>query len=141
MEFRFPVYGRVVYDGIELELRQGDRAVVRARREGRRRNGSYSSIRRSRHTGACGLVPERVGVACNGLALPLQPTRRPGSSSAVCDIVRGSRHGACIRPFPMHAPLVFDLSSKRRRGTHSVDARITWLIGRQELRDVSGKLE
>ena len=44
-EFRYPVFGRVNHAGIELEIRQADRTLVRAgRRAWRRRHGPLRGL-------------------------------------------------------------------------------------------------
>jgi len=117
-EFRFPVYGRVQYDGIDIELRQAiEPWYVLGEEPGAGGTARYvdSSIERLQ-VRVRGFLPERYVVACNGFRVPLQPTATQG------DFVSGVRYRAwqpprCLHPtIPVHAPLVFDLidSSLRR---------------------------
>ncbi len=110
-EFRFPRYGSVVYDGIELELRQaiepwhvlGEEAVAGA-------TARYvdSSVERLQ-VKVNGMTDTRHVVACNGRAVPLHPTGTRG------EFVAGVRYRAWQPPsalhptIPVHAPLIFDL--------------------------------
>ncbi|MFO1417127.1 MAG: transglutaminase family protein [Methylotetracoccus sp.] len=114
-EFRFPVYGRVSYEGVELELRMalepwlvlGEDAT--AHRQARVVDSAVERMQiRCRN-----LDPERFLVTCNGRRVPLQPTGQPG------DYVAGVRYKAWKSAFglhptiEMHAPLVFDLVDRR----------------------------
>jgi uncharacterized protein (DUF2126 family)/transglutaminase-like putative cysteine protease len=114
-EFRFPLYGRATYDGVEIELRMalepwlvlGEEAAAQ-----RQARAVDSAIERLQV--ACrGFDPERFLVTCNGRRLPLQPTGVPG------EVVAGVRYKAWRAPFgvhptvPVHAPLVIDLVDRR----------------------------
>ena len=110
-EFRFPVYGRVCYEGVELELRQAiEPWYVLGEEPGAGGTARYvdSSVERMQIR-VRGLVNERVAVLCNGRRLPLQPTGTRG------DFVCGVRYRAwqpprCLHPtIPVHTPLVFDV--------------------------------
>ena len=110
-EFRFPVYGTVCYEGVELELRQAiEPWYVLGEEPGAASTARYvdSSLERTQ-VRARGLVSEKVAVMCNGRRLPLQPTGTHG------DFVCGVRYRAwqpprCLHPtIPVHTPLVFDV--------------------------------
>lgn len=111
LEFRFPRYGGVVYDGIELELRQaiepwhvlGEELAVGA-------TARYvdSSVERLQ-VKVNGMTETRHVVTCNGRSVPLHPTGTRG------EFVAGVRYRAWQPPsalhptIPVHAPLVFDI--------------------------------
>jgi uncharacterized protein (DUF2126 family) len=111
LEFRFPRYGTVSYDGMELELRQaiepwhvlGEELAL-----GGMSRYVDSSVERLQ-VRATRLNSERYVVACNGRAVPLTPTGREG------DYVAGVRYKAWAPPsalhptIAIHTPLVFDL--------------------------------
>jgi uncharacterized protein (DUF2126 family)/transglutaminase-like putative cysteine protease len=110
-EFRFPIYGRVCYDGVEVELRQAiEPWYVLGEEPGAGGTTRYvdSSLERVQ-VHVQGLVKERIAVTCNGHRLPLQTTGTHG------DFVCGVRYRAwqpprCLHPtIPVHAPLVFDV--------------------------------
>jgi uncharacterized protein (DUF2126 family) len=110
-EFRFPVYGRVCYEGVEVELRQAiEPWYVLGEEPGGGGAARYvdSSVERLQ-VRVRGLVSERMAVTCNGRRLPLQPTGTHG------DFACGVRYRAwqpprCLHPtIPVHAPLVFDV--------------------------------
>jgi uncharacterized protein (DUF2126 family) len=111
IEFRFPVYGRVNYGGIEIELRQAiEPWYVLGEEPGGGATARYvdSSVERMQ-VRVTGLIGERYCVTCNGRRLPLQSTGTQG------DFVCGVRYRAwqpprCLHPtIPVHTPLVFDL--------------------------------
>jgi uncharacterized protein (DUF2126 family) len=111
VEFRFPIYGRVMYDGVEIELRQAiEPWYVLGEEPGVGATARYvdSSVERLQ-VRVTGHVPERFSVACNGFRLPLQPTRTAGEY--VCGVrYRAWKPPRCLHPtIPVHAPLVFDL--------------------------------
>ncbi len=110
-EFRFPLYGKVVYQGIEIELRQaiepwhvlGEELVI-----GGTARYVDSSVERLQ-VKVRDMVNERHVLACNGRRVPLHPTGVPG------ECVAGIRYRAWQPPsalhptIPVHTPLVFDL--------------------------------
>jgi uncharacterized protein (DUF2126 family)/transglutaminase-like putative cysteine protease len=111
IEFRFPVYGEVAYDGVHLELRQAiEPWYVLGEEPGAGGATRFvdSSVERLQ-VRIRGLIPERMVVACNGRRLPLQPTGVHG------EYVAGVRFRAWQLPrslhptIPVHAPLVFDI--------------------------------
>src|SRR5258707_6283867 len=76
LEFRFPVYGRVCYEGVEIELRQAiEPWNVLGEKPGAASTARYvdSSVERLQ-VHVRGLVPERFVVTVNGRGLPLDPT-------------------------------------------------------------------
>ncbi|MCX5728660.1 MAG: transglutaminase family protein [Nitrospirae bacterium] len=111
LEFRFPRYGSVVCEGIELELRQaiepwhvlGEEAVAGA-------TARYvdSSVERVQ-VKVNGMNDTRHVVTCNGRPVPLHPTGTRG------EFVAGVRYRAWQPPsglhptIPVQSPLVFDL--------------------------------
>jgi len=111
IEFRFPVYGRVNYGGIEIELRQAiEPWYVLGEEPGGGATARFvdSSVERMQ-VRVTGLIGERYCVTCNGRRLPLESTGTHG------DYVCGVRYRAwqpprCLHPtIPVHTPLVFDL--------------------------------
>ncbi len=110
-EFRFPVFGRVNYAGVEIELRQAIEPWYVLGEEpagGGTTRFVDSSVERLQ-VKVDGLVSDRYIVACNGRRLPLQSTGARG------EWVAGVRYRAwqppsCLHPtIPVHTPLVFDL--------------------------------
>lgn len=111
IEFRFPRYGTVVYEGVQLELRQ---AIEPWHVLGEEVSGSGtaryvdSSVERLQ-VKVSGMISSRHQVICNGRLLPLHPTGVPG------EFVAGVRFKAWAPPSALHpsigvhAPLVFDL--------------------------------
>jgi len=111
IEFRFPVYGRVVYDGIEIELRQAiEPWYVLGEEPGGGGTSRFvdSSVERMQ-VRVRGLTAERFTVTCNGRRLPLQSTGVQGEF--VCGVrFRAWQPPRCLHPtIPVHTPLVFDL--------------------------------
>jgi uncharacterized protein (DUF2126 family)/transglutaminase-like putative cysteine protease len=110
-EFRFPAFGEVDYDGVEIELRQAiEPWYVLGEEPGAGGAARYvdSSVERIQ-VRAKGLVSERYALACNGRRLPLQSTGTHG------DMVCGVRFRAwqpphCLHPtIPVQAPLIVEL--------------------------------
>ena len=110
-EFRFPRYGTVSYNGIEMELRQAiEPWNVLGEEIGLNATARYvdSSVERLQ-VRARGLTESRHLIACNGRALPLVATGTPG------EFVAGLRYCAWNPPSALHptigvhAPLVFDV--------------------------------
>jgi uncharacterized protein (DUF2126 family) len=111
VEFRFPVYGRVAYDGVEIELRQAiEPWYVLGEEPGAGGTTRFvdSSVERLQ-VRVSGFEPERYALTCNGFMLPLQPTSVSGVF--VCGVrYRAWQPPRCLHPtIPVHAPLVFDL--------------------------------
>lgn len=121
MEFRFPVYGRVCYEGVEVELRQAiEPWYVLGEEPGGGGTTRYvdSSVERLQVL-VRGLTPESIVVTCNGRRLPLRPTGTLGEF--VCGVrYRAWQPPRCLHPtIPVHAPLVFDvihIASRRSIG-------------------------
>jgi uncharacterized protein (DUF2126 family) len=111
LEFRFPRYGSVSVEGIELTLRQ---AIEPWHVLGEEVSGSGtaryvdSSVERL-EVRVVGLLAHRHSVLCNGRKLPLHPTGTPGQ------YVAGVRFKAWSPPSSLHptiaaqAPLIFDI--------------------------------
>ena len=111
IEFRFPVYGRVCYEGVEIELRQAiEPWNVLGEEPGAGGTARYvdSSLERIQVL-VRGFTPERFAITCNGIRLPLQPTGVQGEF--VCGVrYRAWQPPRCLHPtIPVHAPLVFDV--------------------------------
>jgi len=111
LEFRFPRYGNVVYEGVQIELRQAiEPWHVLGEEVGLGGAARYvdSSVERLQ-VKVTGMIDNRHQVACNGRLLPLHPTGVPG------EFVAGVRFKAWAPPSALHpsigvhAPLVFDL--------------------------------
>jgi uncharacterized protein (DUF2126 family) len=111
VEFRFPVYGRVLYQGIEIELRQAIEPWYVLGEEGTAGGTTRfvdSSVERMQ-VRVRGMVGENYAVTCNGRRLPLQSTGTNGEY--VCGVrFRAWQPPRCLHPtIPVHVPLVFDL--------------------------------
>ncbi len=111
LEFRFPRFGKVCYEGIELEVRQAiEPWYVLGEEPGAVGTTRYvdSSLERVQ-VHLRGLIGERFTVACNGQRLPLHPTGTHGEF--VCGVrYRAWQPPRCLHPtIPVHAPLVFDV--------------------------------
>ena len=144
LEFRFPVYGRVVVRRRGDRAAPGHRALVRAGRgTGRGGTARYvdSSVER--------LQVHVHGAGAGALCRHLQRRRscRCSPPAPRANIVCGVRYRAwqpprCLHPtIPVHTPLVFDLVD---HGSRAVARRLHLPRrppGRPELRHVSGKLQ
>jgi uncharacterized protein (DUF2126 family) len=111
LEFRFPVYGRVCYEGVELELRQAiEPWYVLGEEPGGGGAARYvdSSVERLQ-VRVKGLVSERYTVTCNQFQLPLRSTGTAGEF--VCGVrYRAWQPPRALHPtIPVHTPLVFDV--------------------------------
>jgi uncharacterized protein (DUF2126 family) len=110
-EFRFPVFGQVCYEGIEVELRQAiEPWYVLGEEPGTSGTTRYvdSSLERMQ-VRVRGLIGERFALACNNRRLPLHPTGTHGEF--VCGVrYRAWQPPHCLHPtIPVHVPLVFDV--------------------------------
>ncbi len=111
IEFRFPRYGTVAYEGVQLELRQAiEPWHVLGEEVSRAGTSRYvdSSVERLQ-VKVTGMTGPRHALACNGRAVPLQPTGTHG------EFVGGVRYRAWSPPSALHptvgvhSPLVFDI--------------------------------
>ena len=113
-EFRFPRYGEVNYDGVQIELRQalepwnvlGEEGAI-----GGTARYVDSSLERVQ-VKVKGLNPDRHVLAVNEVAIPLHPTGR--QDEAVAGIrYRAWQPPSCLHPMiGVHTPLTFDLLDK-----------------------------
>ncbi len=111
LEFRFPRYGTVTYEGLRMELRQ---AIEPWHVMGEEMSGGGtaryvdSSVERLQ-VKVGGMTDSRHVVTCNGRALPMTPTGVQG------EFVAGLRYRAWNPPSALHptinihSPLVFDI--------------------------------
>lgn len=111
IEFRFPRFGTVVYEGVEMELRQ---AIEPWHVLGEEMSGGGtaryvdSSVERMQLL-VRGLTNGRHVVACNGRMLPLHPTGVPGEYVAGVRFRAWSPWSALHPTIKTQAPLTFDL--------------------------------
>jgi uncharacterized protein (DUF2126 family) len=111
LEFRFPRFGTVAHQGVEMELRQ---AIEPWHVLGEEMSGSGSSryvdssVERLQ-VKVSGMTEHRHWIACNGRVVPMTPTGHPG------EFVAGVRYRAWAPPSALHptigvhSPLVFDV--------------------------------
>ncbi|WP_323143309.1 transglutaminase family protein [Massilia phyllosphaerae] len=111
IEFRFPRFGTVVYEGVEMELRQAiEPWNVLGEEVSLGGTARYvdSSVERMQLR-VRGLTDGRHVVACNGRLLPLHPTGVPGEYVAGVRFRAWSPWSALHPSIRVQAPLVFDL--------------------------------
>ena len=111
IEFRFPRFGTVVYEGVEMELRQAiEPWNVLGEEVSAGGTARYvdSSVERMQLL-VRGLTDGRHVVACNGRMLPLHPTGVPGEYVAGVRFRAWSPWSALHPSIGVQAPLVFDL--------------------------------
>jgi uncharacterized protein (DUF2126 family)/transglutaminase-like putative cysteine protease len=110
-EFRCPLIGEIVQDGVHLELRSAiEPWYVLGEEPGGGGATRYvdSSVERMQAL-VRGLNAERFAITCNGWRVPLQPTGTTG------EFVAGVRYRAwqppsCLHPtIPVNTPLVYDI--------------------------------
>jgi uncharacterized protein (DUF2126 family) len=111
IEFRFPRYGTVSYQGVTLELRQALEPwhvlgeEVQAGTSARYVDSSVERLQ----VKVAGITSARYAVTCNGRPLPLAPTGHHG------EFVAGVRYRAWQPPSALHptigvhSPLTFDI--------------------------------
>ncbi len=111
IEFRFPRYGSIAHQGIQLELRQaiepwhvlGEEIAT-----GGMARYVDSSVERLQ-VKVNGMTDSRHQVACNGRPLPLHPTGVPGEFVAAVRFKAWAPPSALHPAIGVHAPLVFDI--------------------------------
>jgi uncharacterized protein (DUF2126 family)/transglutaminase-like putative cysteine protease len=111
LEFRFPRYGSVVYEGVKLELRQAiEPWHVLGEEVSTGGTARYvdSSVERLQIK-INGMTGTRHQVICNGRLLPLHPTGVPGEFVAAVRFKAWAPPSALHPSIGVHAPLVFDL--------------------------------
>jgi uncharacterized protein (DUF2126 family)/transglutaminase-like putative cysteine protease len=111
IEFRFPRFGTVVYEGVEMELRQAIEpwnVLGEEMAAGGTARYVDSSVERMQLL-VRGLTDGRHVIACNGRMLPLHPTGIPGEFVAGIRFRAWSPWSALHPTMKVHAPLTFDL--------------------------------
>ncbi len=111
IEFRFPRYGSVAYQGIHLELRQAIEpwhVLGEEMAAGGMARYVDSSVERIQ-VKVSGMTGSRHQVACNGRPLPLHPTGVPGEFVAAVRFKAWAPPSALHPAIGIHAPLVFDV--------------------------------
>ncbi|MES2264421.1 MAG: transglutaminase family protein [Pseudomonadota bacterium] len=111
IEFRFPRFGTVVYEGVEMELRQAIEpwhVLGEEMSAGGTARYVDSSVERMQLL-VRGLTGGRHVVACNGRMLPLHPTGVPGEYVAGVRFRAWSPWSALHPSIKVQAPLTFDL--------------------------------
>ncbi len=110
-EFRFPIYGKVICQGMEIELRQAlEPWHVLGEEPGGGGTARYvdSSVERLQ-VKVSGMSGKRHVAVCNGRRVPLQPTRVEGVFVAGIRY-RAWQPPACLHPtIGLHSPLTIDL--------------------------------
>lgn len=111
LEFRFPRYGSVVYEGIELELRQAIEPwnvlgeEVASSGAARWVDSSVDRLQVKVNN----LADPRYRIACNGRLVPLAPTGRSGEFVAGVRFQAWASSTGLHPTVPVDAPLVFDV--------------------------------
>lgn len=111
IEFRFPRFGTVVYEGVEMELRQAIEpwnVLGEEMSAGGTARYVDSSVERMQLL-VRGLTDGRHVIACNGRMLPLHPTGIPGEYVAGVRFRAWSPWSALHPSIKVQAPLTFDL--------------------------------
>ncbi len=110
-EFRFPVYGRVCHDGVEMEIRAAlEPWHVLGEESGSTGTARYvdSSVERVQ-VKLRNMVEGRHVLVCNGRRIPLQPTGRRGEHVAGVRYKAWDPWSAMHPTIGVHTPLTFDV--------------------------------
>ena len=111
VEFRFPRYGTVVYEGVQVELRQAiEPWNVLGEEVSQGGTARYvdSSLERLQ-VKVNGMTDTRHIVACNGRPVPLHPTGTHGEYVAGVRYRAWAPFSALHPTISVHSPLVFDI--------------------------------
>jgi uncharacterized protein (DUF2126 family)/transglutaminase-like putative cysteine protease len=114
LDFRFPVLGETLIDGVRMELRMAiEPWNVLGEESGSGATARYvdSSVERVQ-VRLDGMTPSRHQVLCNGVQVPLQPTGVPGTYVAGVRFRAWQPWSALHPTIGIHSPLVFDLVDK-----------------------------
>ncbi len=111
LEFRFPRYGTVAYQSVELELRQAIEpwhVLGEEMAAGGTARYVDSSLERMQ-VKVSGMTEHRHQILCNGRAIPLTPTGVAGEYIAGVRYRAWAPHSALHPTIPVHVPLRFDI--------------------------------
>mgnify|MGYP006266015525 CR=1 FL=1 len=111
LEFRFPRYGKVIYDGVQIELRQAIEPwhVLGEEISGAGTSRYVDSSVERLQIKVSGMTENRHLVLCNKRVLPLHPTGVPGEYVAAVRFKAWAPPSALHPTIPTDSPLVFDL--------------------------------
>src|SRR5206468_10576019 len=109
IEFRFPRFGTVSYDGMTIELRQAIEPwhVLGEEMAGNSTARYVDSSLERLQVKVTGMTGTRHRVACNGRALPLTPTGVPGEFVAGVRFRAGNPASALPPTLGLQGPPVF----------------------------------
>jgi uncharacterized protein (DUF2126 family) len=111
IEFRFPRYGTVSYEGIHMELRQAIEPwnVLGEEMAGNATARYVDSSVERLQVKVANMTDTRHVVTCNGRAVPLHATGVRGEFVAGVRYRAWAPHSALHPTIPVHSPLVFDI--------------------------------